>query len=72
MWQWIAIGMTAWCAVSIVLGLVIGRVISRADAEQERAYRTGRDKLQPTSLFTPAAPPVSSVPAGSVAATVAL
>ncbi|MFZ2526968.1 MAG: hypothetical protein WAX14_04825 [Rhodococcus sp. (in: high G+C Gram-positive bacteria)] len=45
MWWWIAIGGVAWVLVSVAAALIIGRVLRRADTEEQivEIQRRGRD-----------------------------
>lgn len=35
MWWWIAIGGVAWIVVSMVAALILGRILRRADTEEQ-------------------------------------
>lgn len=45
MWWWIAIGGAAWVMVSVIAALVLGRILRRADTEEQivEIQRTHRD-----------------------------
>jgi hypothetical protein len=34
-WWWVAIGLVAWCGVSLVVGLLLGPVLRRSSRAQE-------------------------------------
>jgi hypothetical protein len=38
-WEWILVGLAAWIAVAVILGVTLGRLITRADARSRRVVR---------------------------------
>lgn len=61
MWLWI-IGATlaAWMIAAVGLGLIIGRVISRADHERDRAHRARQTPTAPSDTTLQPWPTIGS------------